>query len=323
MIRNIKKIISLILACTLAAGLIGGLSACGSSSASSTISVYYTNSSHDDILAMDYAISDTAMDDLYTMITELFDQMFNKDYTADDLFSAKPDKVAILSYSVGSDKVLTVDFDGGYLEMTNVEEIILRAAIVLTVIQLNGINGVRFTVENEPIRYSDGTEIGTMTADDFVNILLTETGMLRQETDVLLYFANEAGTYLVPVRSHFVTSNNNTSMEEYIVTQLIKGPADYEGLYPTISDSVELISVVSSDNTCYVNFSESFLEQDNQPVSDELMIFSIVNSLCRLSYIDYVQFLIDGDPASRLHTITDISSPFSRDVSFETPDYYE
>lgn len=323
MIRNIRKIISLILACTITAGLLGGLSGCGRSSNTVTFSVYYSNSSHDDILKMDYAMSETAMDDLYTMVTELFDQMFNKDYTADDLFSAKPENVSIRSYSVGSDRVLTVDFDSGYLKMTNVQEIILRAAIVLTVIQLNGVNGVRFTVENDPIRYSDGTEIGTMTADDFVNILLTETGMLKQETDVLLYFANSAGTYLIPVKSHFVTSNNNISMEEYIVTQLIKGPVDHEDLYPTISDNVELISVVSSEDICYVNFTESFLEQDNQPVNDELMIFSIVNSLCRLSYIDYVQFLIDGDPASRLHTITDISSPFSRDVSFETPDYFE
>lgn len=318
-----KKIMILILICALTAALAGGLSGCGSSSKQVTYKVYFSNASHDDILSMDYTMSKTGMDDLYTMVTELFDQMFNKDYTSEDLFPVKPDTVTVRSYNVGTDRVLTVDFDSGYLEMTNVQEIILRAATVLTVIQLNGINGVRFTVEGEPVTYSDGTEIGTMTDDDFVNILLTETGMLRQETDVLLYFSNESGTYLVPVKAHFVTSNNNTSMEEFIVTQLLKGPSDYEGLYPTISESVELISVVSTDNICYVNFGGSFLEQDNQPVSDELMIYSIVNSLCRLSYVDHVQFLIDGEPADKLHTITDISAPFSRNVSFETPDYYE
>ena len=262
-------------------------------------------------------MKESGLDDLNTMISDLFDQMFNRDYTSDQMFSAKPDDVEIRSFSINSDNVLTVDFNSSYLAMSNVEEIILRSALVLTVIQIRGISGVRFTVINTPITYSDGTEIGTMTDDDFVNILLTETGMLSKETDVTLYFTDESGSQLVPVTSHFVTSNNNTSIEEYIVTKLIAGPDADSSAYPTISDSVELISVASSEDICYVNFGESFLEQDFQPVSDEIMIYSVVNSLCRLTYINYVQFLIDGEPADKLHTVTDISLMFTRNRSLE------
>lgn len=315
--KTFRRLISLIMMIVLCVTAAGTFSACSGSDQADTYSVYYTNSSHDDIQSMDYTLSDSGKDDLYTMVTELFDQMFYKDYTADQLFSSKPDGVDIRSYNIDDDGILTVDFEGAYLDMTNVEEIILRSSVVLTVIQVNGVKGIRFTVLNNPITYSDGSEIGTMTDDDFVNILLTETGMLRQETDVTLYFANEEGNSLVPVIYHFVTSNNNTSIEEFIISQLIAGPSVESGTYPTISSNVELISVVSSDDICYVNFGENFLDQEPQPVSDEIMIYSIVNSLCRLTYINRVQILVNGEPADKLHTLTDISAPFSRNRSYE------
>ena len=293
------------------------MTACGSSSAGQTYMVYFANSSSDDIQHIEYTIVDYQTKDIYSKVSELLYQMFDADYTDDHMYSAKPDSVTVNDYVINSDGVLTVDFSDEYLMLSNVQEIILRSAIVLTVIQVEGISGVSITVNGKPIRYTSGQEIGTMTADDFVNILLNENGMLKQETDVILYFANADGTALIPVTSHLEISNNNASIEEYILGQILAGPETGNGVYPTISSSVELINVVTSDKVCYVNFGQSFLDQDLQPVSDEIMIYSIVNSLCRLSYVNSVQFLVDGETVSALHTVTDISTPFSRNRSLE------
>ena len=320
MMKNNIKIYLKKIICDLLAGMLIILScisliACDESADANVYEVYYINSTKDDLLSRDYTMQNTD-GSIYDRIDDIINQMFEKNYTDDDFYSAKPENVTINSYVV-EDSILTFDFNDAYLEMTNVQELLLRAAIVMSIIQLDGVDGIRINVNGEPITYSDGNVIGTMNADDFVNILLTETGMLKQETDVILYFANENGDSLIPVRSHFITSGNNSSIEEYILNMIIAGPEDGSGAYPTISPDVELISVISSDDICYVNFTESFLEQEPQPVSDELLIYSIVNSLCRLTFIKSVQFLINGEIASTLHTITDLSKPFTRNRNLE------
>ena len=106
------------------------------------------------------------------------------------------------------------------------------------------------------------------------------------------------------------------SLEEYIIRKLIEGPDDTDG-YPTLDPSVELISVMTTDNTCYVNFSAGFLEQ-NQMVSDDIMIYSIVNSLTDLAYISNVQFLVEGESDIMLHKTFDLSKPLYRNYELIT-----
>ncbi|MGI6071520.1 MAG: GerMN domain-containing protein [Lachnospiraceae bacterium] len=312
--KKMKRIISLIL-------LIATVFLCGCSEkkARHTYLVYYSNQSVDDISHREYTMNEHLTKDMYLKVSELIHQMFDIDYTDEQLHSAKPDFVGINDYIISKEGLLTIDFDEGYLGMTNVQEIILRSSLVLTVIQISGITGVEITVAGEPICYSNGNPIGIMTADDFVNIILSEQGMLKKETDLSIYFANREGTALVPVVFHLEITSNNTSIEEYILARIIAGPDPGTEAYPTISPEVELINVVTSGRTCFVNFGPSFLEQEAQPVSDELLIYSIVNSLCRLQYVNNVQFLIDGEPATTLHTVTDISSTFTRNRSLEEP----
>ena len=312
--RKTCKALKFILILSLVLCQVFVLPSCSSGTAAGQYKVYYTNASRDDLISLDYSPAAGSTEEL---VEELLNEMYVKDYSTDQYYSVKPDDVSVNDIMIDELNILTIDYSVGYLGMTNVEEIILRSATVLTVIQIDNISGVKFTVNGDPIAYSDGTLIGTMTENDFVNILLNEKGMLKAETDVTIYFTNETGTLLMPVTSHFVNSNNNTSLEEYIVSQIIQGPSADSSVYPTISSNVEVISVVSSDGVCYVNFGQSFLEQDLQPASDEIMIYSIVNSLCRLTYIDSVQFLIDGEAASKLHTLTDISKPFTRNRSLE------
>ncbi|MCF0141893.1 MAG: GerMN domain-containing protein [Parasporobacterium sp.] len=279
--------------------------------------VYYSNKNADYIEFKKYLMPKSDTKDVYSTAKALMDQMFNTDLREEQLYSAKPDAVEINDFVVSEDGILTVDFNSEYKHMTLVQEIILRAALVCTVIQIDGVKGVNFTVDGNPITDTDNRIIGTMTADSFVNVILSEDGMLKQETDLTLLFANSTGQYLVPVTYRFTIANNNQSLEEYILGQLIAGPVNVDA-YPTINSKTSIINVVTTDYVCYVNFTNSFTEESH-PVSDELLIYSIVNSLCRLPYVHSVQFLVDGDSNVMLHSVTDLSKPFTRNLEFEKP----
>ena len=320
---RLKKAFNLILVLLLVLSSCA-LSSCGrESSGTSEIAdtenvyyVYYSNADANDIIYREYT-GITASYTRYETISALFYQMFDAANDYEDYYSAKPDSVEILDSVIDEDGILTIDFSSGYNSLTNVQEIILRSAVVLTIIQVEGIEAIVFTVEGEPATNASGEEIGPMTADTFVSVLVTEDGMLAQEKDLVIYFTDKDGAVLVPVTIHFSSSSNNISMEEYILQNLIAGPSDeMSDVYATLSDTVEVLSVTTTDHICYVNFSSSFLEQA-QTVSDEIMIYSIVNSLCRLTYVSSVQFLVEGESTVVLHSVMDLSQPLSRNRTLE------
>ena len=311
---GVRKIISLILLAAVTACCVLSLCSCRNRDESGVFLVYYTNMAQDDIVYKSYQVDGFESMSPKELTDELLYRMFSTDVEADQLCSAKPENVTIKEYHINDGQII-FDFDGNYLELTNVQEILLRAALVLTLIQEPDISQVVFTVDGEPLKDSNGREIGSMSAGNFVNILLSEEGMLKQETDLTLFFTDETGTRLIPAKYHFTINNSNTSMEEYMLQQLKAGPA-IEGTYPTMSSDVEILSVVTSDYVCYVNFGSNFLEQE-QPASDEILIYSIVNSLCTLTYVNSVQFLVNGSSDVVLHTVTDCSSPLRRNRELE------
>ena len=300
--------------------LTAALCACGSEQSSdgdeNSYYVYYSNSSADSIKYRTYVLSESSRTDLEAAVNELLNEMFSTDYTESGYYSAKPDSVEDPEIGISDEGLLSLYFGEDYLSMSLVQEIILRSSVVLTIIQLEGIDEIEFFVNGESVTDSEGNAIGAMDAEDFVDVLLNEESMLQQTEVLTIMFANEDGTMLVPVNYTFEISSN-MSLEEYVLTQLIAGPAEDVDAYPTISPEVELIGVSTTNHVCYVNFAENFLEQETQYVSDTLLIYSIVNSLCDITNVHSVQFLIDGNPATTLHQVTDISTQFTRDRSLE------
>jgi len=287
------------------------LCACDNQKEEGKYMVYYSNGSADDIIYKEMYIKDYESMEAVNLVNELLKYMYDDESIPEKYYSAKPADVLLNSVSV-KDGQVTLDFSKEYYSMTNVREIILRASTVLTLIQVESINGVNFTIEGVPLTNSYGEPIGTMTRDKFVNVLLNEDGMLKQETEVSIFFADETGTALIPITYVFTIDNSNLSMEEYILQKLVEGPEPGVA-YRTLSKDVELISVVTTDRICYVNFGNNFLEQ-NQNVSDEIMIYSIVNSLCELPYVSSVQFLVNGESNITLHKTFDLSKPLVRNL---------
>ena len=77
-----------------------------------------------------------------------------------------------------------------------------------------------------------------------------------------------------------------------------------------IPEGAELNSVTIKDGICYVDFNEEFVNL-NPNIDPEIVIYSVVNSLVELSYINKVQFTINGAMVEEYNGI-DFNEPFER-----------
>ena len=194
-------------------------------------------------------------------------------------------------YSLEEGKCL-LTVNGAYKKLPVTTEVLIRAALVRTLTQLPSVKYVGISVEGESLLDSMGAPVGWMKADQFIDNDGNEINTYEQ-AKVKLYFAGWDGTHLIAAyrEKMYLTT---TSMERFIVQELINGPSgQVAGLYPTINPSTEIINVTTKDGICYVNLSGTFLNVVNN-VSKELAIYSIVNSLVELSNINKVQILVDG-----------------------------
>lgn len=200
----------------------------------------------------------------------------------------------LLSVNRDGGRVL-LDVDASYLELPVITEVLVRAAIVRTLTQLEGINYVGITVEGNQLYDSVGNLVGWMNAEQFINNDGNEINTYEQ-VKVKLYFASEDGTNLIAAYREKYYSTN-VPLERFVLEELIAGPA-MEGLYPSVNPATKIINVMTKDGICYVNLDESFLTVAGN-VSTDVSVYSIVNSLVELSNINKVQILINGEvPAS-------------------------
>ena len=249
--------------------------------------IYYVNNQESGIVSARY-FSET--EDPKALLDELIGQL-----------GAMPEKMEykaplagnfkLLSYS-WEETQLTVDFDKGYREMDSITEVLVRAAIVRTLSQVENISYISFTIEGEPLMDNGGAAVGTMSADMFIDNAGNEINSY-EKVNLRLYFANENGDRLVEENQRNVEYNSNISLEKLVVEKLIEGPYS-DGAYPTINPETKVVSVTVNDGICYVNLNEDFL---NQPynVSSDVTIYSITNSLVELPNVNKVQISINGE----------------------------
>lgn len=166
----------------------------------------------------------------------------------------------INSWNVKDDQ-LVLDMSVEYKKLSPSSEVLVRAAIVRTMTQLEGISYVSVTVGGEALTDSLGNVVGPMTADLFIDNAGNEINAY-EKTRLLLYFTNEDGERLIGVQTKPVVYSSNISMEKLVVERLIAGPdAENEELYPVINPATKVLGVTVKDGTCYVNLDNGFLTQ--------------------------------------------------------------
>lgn len=265
--------------------------------------VYYLNMDMTKIVPEECACKGSTSDEL---IVELLDKLKSAPQSS-KLRQTVPMDVEVEWYQLISSR-LYINFSEKYKELTPTEEVLIRAAIARTVLQVPGVALVEFQVKGEPLMTQDGTLVGSMTSDSFVENPGQQINS-SVETTLTLYFANSEGTELVK-ETRVVHYSTNISMEKLVLEQLIEGPKK-SGAAATIPSGTKLISVSTVEGVCYVNFSDVFKNQ-SAVISEEILLYSIVNSLTELPGVTKVQLSINGDTKGYIRYSYDLSKMYER-----------
>ena len=201
-----------------------------------------------------------------------------------------------------------INFSEEYYSLNRTQEVLIRAAIVRTILQVSGVSLVAFRVNEEPLYTPDGTMIGSMTSDSFVENPGEQINS-SVVTNLTLYFSNMGGKELVK-ETREVHYSTNISMEKLVLEQLIEGPKK-TGAVETVPSGTKIISVSTVDGVCYVNLSDGFKNQ-NTIITEDVLLYSIVNSLTELPGVAKVQLLINGDTKGSVRYVYDLSKMYER-----------
>lgn len=263
-------------------------------------SVYFLNSQGDSLIEKKINIEE---DDQRKVAEKMLEMM---DSTSDKHTSViKPANVTT-PYVEFNSIYADVYFDSSYYSMEPHTEVLYRAAVVKELTQMENVLYVRFYVDGKDAVYADGSNIGSMSADDFVDASEGRLADVQWKT-INLYYSNKSGDALVK-KSKKMCYNKNVSIEKVVVEQLIKGTTE-SGCYQSVPTSTKLLSISVIDRICYVNFSQEFA-MDMVNAKSNVTIYSVVNSLAGLEGIDGVRIFVNGSSSVMYRDVISLDTVF-------------
>lgn len=317
MITCLKKISLLLLVLMLAAAGGGCASAENTSTETKkettaddkTILLYYLNASGDGFYTEEYTLENTddALMASYEVVSRLSDTENNRTDTYKPAISAG---VAVNSIVLDGVEE-TVDMGAGYRQLKDSEEILLRAAVVKSLVQIKGVDSVRFTINGDSLLGSDDNPIGVMNADTF--ILEEEAGKLfGNDEKVTLYYADMDGDNLVEYKTN-LEATDNMPMETRVLLELMKVPDGLDAQSPLPSDL--LINQTQIHNgVCYVDLSKD-IENVLPGVEEKVMVYAMVNTITSLGNATSVQFTVEGEKMKSLRDFDSFHLMMTNDYS--------
>lgn len=269
--------------------------------------IYCLNGDRTGLIKVNYEVkSNDPLQAAEAMLKELAKPSEDIDYTA-----PIPKGVKVNTCKLEGE-LLYLDFNGCYTDIPPLEEKLVRAAVVQSLIRIEGISVLWISVDGEDLRDSEGQILGYQNEDDFVQN--TGSSLNSYQTGTLtLYFANETGDKLTEQHMD-VKYSSNMSKEKLIVEKLMKGPKKNAG-YPTINPAVSLLGVTIKDGICYVNLDDEFLT-GGVDVKPEITIYSIVNSLVEGTTASKVQITVNGEKNISYKDAVDLTQPLQRDMGW-------
>lgn len=268
--------------------------------------VYYVNRDETGVLYREYAAETT---DREQLLAELLQQLETGSEKLE--YKAPLSGAFQLLGTTFSEDQLILNFDESYRRQSVLSEILVRAAIVRTLTQIDGVSYLSFQVGAEPLLDASGALVGVMNAEQFIDNAGDEINTY-EKVKLTLYLADEEGDSLRTV-TRTVVYNSNISMERLVVDQLIAGPSENEAAFPTINPDTRVVSVNVQDGICYVNLDNTFLTQIYNVTSD-VTIYSITNSLVELASVNKVQISINGDTNINYKENISLSTVFERNL---------
>lgn len=248
-------------------------------------SYYYVNQSETALKREAYHPKEETKD---SMLRELMQNLSSKK-APEDGQPLLPEPVSLNSYDCKEDS-LVIDFSRQYLDMSRAREVLTRAGIVKTFLQVPEIGKVRFTVEGQALTDSRNQEIGDMTGESFLDLSEKGTDSYRYDT-FTLYFADKSGKKLVKEQRNIYYSRS-LPKARVVLEQLAKGPME-KGHYAVIPSETVVLNVSVADRICYINVNQAF-QGETPEVEESVRLYAVVNSILDSCEADKVQLSVEG-----------------------------
>lgn len=285
--RLLKKIILILCICVL-------VTACGKKEDRSglrTFSIYYLDSEMTELVKEDYAVEKDFAAPL-VVAKKLLKKMRSSEDANNK--SALGENVEVTNMLYKENK-LSLYFSAAYNGKNGTEEILSRAAIVQTLCEIEGIDYVEFYVEDQPLMLS-GNAVGLMNASSFLSDL---EGKGEQTKLLTLYFSNKRGDGLVDAQTP-IKYNSAAPIAKLLIESLIQADETIantnkkDEVIPTLPSSTVLNNLTIRDNVCYLDFSDD-INNLLPGIESEVVVYSIVNTLCELPNVNRVQITVEGE----------------------------
>jgi len=170
------------------------------------------------------------------------------------------------------------------------------------VASVNGASNDQTAEEPQDTEVDEGADSGEESKD--------EDEVKNGEIAINVYYLDTMGEYLVG-EARIVLSENKYVDALY---ELMKLPVD-SSLYRLVPDSTKINSIVFEDGLVKVDLSKEFVkDRITSDTEDNLLIYSIVNTLTEFPEVNSVSFYIDGEKLDTLGEL-DVS-----EISFRRSD---
>ncbi len=137
----------------------------------------------------------------------------------------------------------------------------------------------------------------------------SEPGETKEK--VTLYFGDKQAMYLIPEEREVVKGSK--SLETVIIEELTKGPKNPDAVKIMPQDA-KLLSVSVVNGVAYLNFSKEFQTKHvGGSAGESMTLYSIINSLAKLTGIEKVQFLLEGENREAILGHIDTTRPIAPD----------
>lgn len=270
--------------------------------------LFYINSDGTSIVPIGYTAVNDPKDTL-KLVDEFVDKLINP--ISNDQAAVPPISANLtLQKLIVDKKAITIDFGKEYLNLEKYNELLIRAAIVRSLGQIEGIETVFFTVNDAPITDASGNAIGAMTMDSFATIQ-NDSNLDKRKQEVTLYFSDLSGDKLV-IEKRRITYTSSIPMGKAVINELMAGSQSSKGI-DVIPKGTELLGLYVEAGVCYVNFNKMF-SKGIAGVEPMTTIYAITNSLAELTNVNKVHITIENDPKIKYMDTISLDQSFARNL---------
>lgn len=276
--------------------------------ASNEIYIYYLNHERTDLYPEKLKIEKDLSDNISHIIKALDEPEEEEQYD-----SPIPESILYKGWTHGQRKGnIELRFDVNYDSLKAEDLLFFKACVVKSVLNLSDVSTVTLYLTDLASADKEKATVSESFDADSFNLSFADENGYTQQGSIIVYFASLDGMVLKEYRKT-VEISNTTSLPKLVVETLIAGPEDTEEYQSTIPPDTKLQKISVKDGVCYVDLSEEFYDSKNT-LQNDIIVYSIVNSLVELPNVAKVQFLENGEKVAMYRDSFAFDGTFERNL---------